>query len=260
MPWGDHPIVDISSLWGLYADQATNLAVIDVVWPAMYELTEANGGVQVAYMMSGDYYLFSRKEVHDDPRDWQGFKVRSHDIVLSDLLSGMGAEAQYMDYSDVYTALERGVIDGVVSCASCGHEQRWYEVADYIVGPLFNVSHSWLTVNLELWNTMPVDLQNIILEEGARHAYLNRYFVLTHFDPEAVQKHVAEGLKPAHFSHAIRDEMRLAAIKNVIPRWVDRAGGPYSEGLDRINVLFNGLVYPIVNVYINPDGSASIEP
>ena len=257
---GDHPIVDISSLWGLYADQATNLAVIDVVWPAMYELTEANGGVQVAYMMSGDYYLFSRKEVHDDPRDWQGFKVRSHDIVLSDLLSGMGAEPQYMDYSDVYTALERGVIDGVVSCASCGHEQRWYEVADYIVGPLFNVSHSWLTVNLELWNTMPVDLQNIILEEGARHAYLNRYFVLTHFDPEAVQKHVAEGLKPAHFSHAIRDEMRLAAIKNVIPRWVDRAGGPYSEGLDRINVLFNGLVYPIVNVYINPDGSASIEP
>ena len=257
---GDHPIVDISSLWGLYADQATNLAVIDVVWPAMYELTEANGGVQVAYMMSGDYYLFSRKEVHDDPRDWQGFKVRSHDIVLSDLLSGMGAEPQYMDYSDVYTALERGVIDGVVSCASCGHEQRWYEVADYIVGPLFNVSHSWLTVNLELWNTMPVDIQNIILEEGARHAYLNRYFVLTHFDPEAVQKHVAEGLKPAHFSHAIRDEMRLAAIKNVIPRWVDRAGGPYSEGLDRINVLFNGLVYPIVNVYINPDGSASIEP
>lgn len=257
---GGHPIVEISGLWGLYPNQASNLAVIDAVQPAMAELTAANGGVQVAYMMSGDHYLFSRKEVHDDPRDWQGFKVHSHDNALSDLLEGLGAEPQRLAFSDVYTALERGVIDGAVSCASCGHEQRWHQVADYIVGPLFNISHSWLTVNRELWDTMPLDLQNIILEEGARHAYLNRYFVLTQFDPEAVQKNVDRGLKPAHFSYAIRDEMRLAAVKNVIPRWVDRAGGPYSEGLDRINALFNRYVYPIVNVYINPDGSASIEP
>ena len=41
---------------GLHPNQATNLAVIDAVQPAMAELTEANGGVQVAYMMSGDHY------------------------------------------------------------------------------------------------------------------------------------------------------------------------------------------------------------
>jgi len=257
---GDHPIVDVSGLWGLHFDQATNLAVIEAIQPAMAELIEANGGVQVAYMMSGDYYLFSRKEVHDDPRDWQGFKVFSHDDVLSDLLSGMGAAPQHLAFSDAYTALERGVFDGAVSCASCGYEQRWHEVANYIVGPLYNLSHSWLTVNRELWDTMPLDLQNIILEEGARHAYLNRYFLLAHFEPEAVQKNVSEGLKPAHLSYGIRDEMRLASAKNVIPRWVDRNGGPYSEGLYDINVLFNGLVYPIVGVYINPDGSATIEP
>ena len=253
---GDHPIVDISGLWGLHANQATNLAVIDVVWPAMYELTKANGGVQVAYMMSGDYYLFSRIEVHDDPRDWQGFEVFSHDDALSDLLSGMGAQPQHLAFSDVYTALERGAFDGAVSCASCGHEQRWHEVADYIVGPLYNISHSWLTVNQELWDTMPRDLQNIILEEGARHAYLNRYFLLVHFEPEAVQKNVAEGLKSAHLSYGVRDEMRLAAVKNVIPGWVERAGGPHSDAVR----IFNEYVYPIVNVYINPDGSAAIEP
>ena len=257
---GDHPIVEISGLWGLYADQETNLAVIDAVQPAMAELTTANGGVQISYMMSGDYYLFSRKEVHDNPRDWQDFKVHSHDVALSDLLEGMDAEPQYIAYSDVYTALEAGVIDGAIACASCGYEQGWHRVADYIVGPFFNVSHSWLTVNRELWDTLPVDLQNIILEEGARHAYLNRYFLMEHFEPEAVQKNVAEGLKPAHFSYSIQDEMRLAAVKNVIPRWVDRAGGPYSEGLYRINLLFNEYVYPIVGFYINPDGSASIEP
>ena len=256
----DHPIVDVSGLWGLHFDQATNLAVIEAVQPAMAELIEAHGGVQVAYMISGDYYLFSRKEVHDDPRDWQGFKVFSHDVVLSDLLSGMGAEPQHLAFSDVYTALGSGVIDGAITCASCGYEQRWHEVANYIVGPLYNLSHSWLTVNRELWDTMPLDLQNIILEEGARHAYLNRYFLLKHFEPDAVRTNFAEGLRSAYLSYGIRDEMRWAAAKDVIPRWVDRNGGPYSEGLYDINVLFNGLVYPIVGVYINPDGSASIEP
>ncbi len=257
---GDHPIVDISGLWGLHPNQATNLAVIDAVQPAMAELIAANGGVQVAYMMSGNYYLFSRKEVHDDPRDWQGLKVSSHDAILSDLLEGVGAAPQHLPLSDVYTALEAGAIDGAITCASCGHELRWNEVANYIVGPLYNLSHSWLTVNQELWDMMPLDLQNIIQEEGARHAYLNRYFLLEHFEPEAVQKNVAEGLKSAELSYWIRDEMRLAAVETVIPRWVERAGGPYSEGLHRINVLFNGLIYPIVGVYINPDGSASIEP
>ena len=257
---GDHPIVEISSLWGLHPNQATNLAVIDAVQPAMAELTAANGGLQVAYMMSGDHYLFSRSEVHDDPRDWHGFKVFSHDDALSDLLSGMGAEPQHLALSDVHTALDRGVFDGAVSCASCGYDQRWYAVSDYIVGPLYNISHSWLTVNQKLWDTMPQDLQNIILEEGARHAFLNRYLVLTQFDREAVRKHHDRGLKSAHLSYAIRDEMRLAAVNNVIPRWVDRAGGPYSEGLDRVNSIFNRYVYPIVDVYINPDGSASIEP
>ena len=138
------------------------------------------------------------------PRDWQGFKVFSHDDALSDLLSGMRAEPQHLALSDVYTALDRGVFDGAVSCASCGLEQRWWRVADYIVGPFFNVSHSWLTVNRELWDTMPLDLQNIILEEGARHAYLSRYLVLTQFDPDAVHQHVDRRLKPAQFSYAIR--------------------------------------------------------
>jgi len=253
---GDHPIVDIAGLWGLHPNQATNLAVIDAVQPAMAELTEANGGVQIAYMMSGDYYLFSRKGVHDNPRDWQGFKVFSHDDALSDLLSGMDAAPQHPAFSVVYTALDRGVFDGAITCASCGLAQRLWPVVDYIVGPFFNVSHSWLTVNRELWDTIPLDLQNIILEEGARHAYLSRYLVLTQFDPDAVRQHVDHRLKSAHFSYAIREEMRLAAIENVIPRWVERAGGSHSGAVR----IFNEHVYPIVGVYINPDGSATIEP
>jgi len=261
--FGGHPIADISDLPGLYSSQGDQLAVIDAVQPAMAQLTEANGGVQIAYMMNGNRYLFSRSEVHDDPDDWLGLRVGNPSgvAVLNDLLSGLGAVPQHMPFMpfvDVYSAMESGVIDGAFTSCLCGYEysHRWYEVSDYIVGPFYSVNHSWLTFNRERWNEIPADLQNIILEEGARHAYLNRYFLLTYFEPEAVQKHVDRGLKPAQFSYAIQDEMRLAAIANVIPRWVERAGGPKSDAVR----LFNEYVYPIVGVYINSDGSATIEP
>ena len=68
--------------------------------------------------------------------------------------------------------------------------------------------------------------------------------------------HFYNGLKSAHLSYGIRDEMRLAAAKNVIPGWVERAGGPHSDAVH----IFSEYVHPIVNVYINPDGSASTEP
>ena len=120
----------------------------------MAEITEANGGVQVAYMMTAHNYIFAKPEVTSLDA-LQGLKVRSHSTVLSDLLSGMGADPQFIAFADVYTALERGVIDGAISCGSCGYGLRWYEVADYLVGPIVSVGHSWFTISHARWDDMP---------------------------------------------------------------------------------------------------------
>ena len=249
---GDFPIMDMSNLWGLYPTQAAQLAVIDAIQPKMAEVTAENGGVQVAYMMTAHNYIFAKPKV-DNLESLQGLKVRSHSTVLSDLLSGMGADPQFIAFADVYTALERGVIDGAISCGSCGHGLRWYEVADYLVGPIVSVGHSWFSISETRWNEMPKDLQNIVLEEGARHAYLNRQLLFEHFAPNAINENVKEGMERVEFSEEMQAAQRRSAIENVVPGWVDRVGGPTSEGA----VIFNELVAPIVNVQINPDGTAS---
>ena len=249
---GDFPIMDMSNLWGLYPTQAAQLAVIDAIQPKMAEVTAQNGGIQVAYMMTAHNYIFAKPQV-DGLEDLQGLKVRSHSTVLSDLLSGMGADPQFIAFADVYTALERGVIDGAISCGSCGHGLRWYEVADYLVGPIVSVGHSWFSISEHRWNAMPKDLQNIVLEEGARHAYLNRQLLFEHFAPNAIAQNVEQGMKEITFTDEMKNAQRQSAIENVVPGWVDRVGGPTSEGA----VIFNDLVAPIVKVKINPDGTAS---
>ena len=249
---GDFPIMDMSNLWGLYPTQAAQLAVIDAIQPKMAEVTAQNGGIQVAYMMTAHNYIFAKPNV-DSLEDLQGLKVRSHSTVLSDLLSGMGAEPQFIAFADVYTALERGVIDGAISCGSCGHGLRWYEVADYLVGPIVSVGHSWFSISENRWNQMPQDLQNIILEEGARHAYLNRQLLFEHFAPNAINSNIEQGMKLVEFTDDMKVAQRQSAIENVVPGWVARVGGPTSEAA----VLFNELVAPIVKVQINTDGTAS---
>ena len=249
---GDFPIMDMSNLWGLYPSQAAQLAVIDAIQPKMAEVTADNGGIQVAYMMTAHNYIFAKPQV-DGLDDLQGLKVRSHSTVLSDLLGGMGADPQFIAFADVYAALERGVIDGAISCGSCGHGLRWYEVADYLVGPIVSVGHSWFSISEHRWNEMPQDLQNIILEEGARHAYLNRQLLFEHFAPNAIAQNVEQGMTEVTFTPEMQEAQRTSAIQNVVPGWVERVGGPTSEGA----MIFNELVAPIVKVQINADGSAS---
>ena len=249
---GDHPIMDMSNLWGLFPTQAAQLAVIDAIQPKMAEITEANGGVQVAYMMTAHNYIFAKPEVTSLDA-LQGLKVRSHSTVLSDLLSGMGADPQFIAFADVYTALERGVIDGAISCGSCGYGLRWYEVADYLVGPIVSVGHSWFTISHARWDDMPKDLQNIVLGEGARHAYLNRQLLFEHFAPTAVEENILEGMQLVEFTDEMKTAQKRSAIENVVPGWVERVGGPTSEAA----IIFNDLVAPIVGVRINDDGSAS---
>ena len=249
---GDFPIMDMSNLWGLFATQQDQLDVIDAIQPKMAEVTAENGGIQIAYMMTAHNYIFAKPQV-DGLGDLQGLKVRSHSTVLSDLLSGMGADPQFIAFADVYTALERGVIDGAISCGSCGHGLRWYEVSDYLVGPIVSVGHSWFAVNEGRWNAMPKDLQNIVLEEGARHAYLNRQLLFEHFAPNAIAENVKEGMTEVEFTEEMKAAQRKSAIENVVPGWVDRVGGPTSEAA----IIFNEVVAPIVKVQINTDGTAS---
>ena len=249
---GDFPIMDMSNLWGLFANQQDQLDVIDAIQPKMAEVTAENGGIQIAYMMTAHNYIFAKPAV-SGLDDLQGLKVGSHSTALSDLLPGMGADPQFIAFADVYTALERGVIDGAISRGSCGHGLRWYEVSDYLVGPIVSVGHSWFAVNSGRWNQMPKDLQNIVLEEGARHAYLNRQLLFEHFAPNAIAQNVEQGMQEVPFTKEMQDAQRQSAIQQVVPGWVERVGGPTSEAA----IIFNDVVAPIVKVQINADGTAS---
>ena len=52
-------------------------------------------------------------------------KSRSHRTVLGDRGNGRGGDAPFVAFWEVYAALERGILDGAVTCGPCGGGRRW---------------------------------------------------------------------------------------------------------------------------------------
>ena len=249
---GDLPIIDVANLWGLFPDAETNFAVIDATRADLHRIIEeqSNGIVIMENYYESNYYFSSRPL--NTLSDFEGLKTRSHSTVLSDLLGGMGADAQFMAFADVYTALERGVLDAAVSCGTCGSGVRWYEVTDYMVGPIVAIAVTWITMNKDLWESIPPDLQAIIKEEGARHQRTSREWVETVWAQEGIDENTAGGMEYVEFTPEVQEALYQAGRNNVLPKWVERTGGPDSEAVR----IYNEKAAPIVGVRVGADGQA----
>jgi TRAP-type C4-dicarboxylate transport system substrate-binding protein len=69
---------------------------------------------------------------------------------------------------EVYSALEKGVVDGAAWPASGVLGMRWYEVAKYMLRPSFGVAHYLFLMNLNAWNRLTDAERNILLAEGRK--------------------------------------------------------------------------------------------
>ncbi|MCH7735929.1 MAG: TRAP transporter substrate-binding protein DctP [Chloroflexi bacterium] len=249
---GDLPIVDVANLWGVIPDTSTNWKTIEAVQGPIHKIIEdRSNGIVLAESYYGNNYYYTSKPLRT-PSDLEGMKIRSHSTVLGDLIDGMGANAQFVAFSEVYTALERGILDAAVTCGPCGAGLRWFEVADYLNGPIISIGVTYITINKDRWEEIPADLQAIMKEEALIHQKENRRLVEAVWDPKGITDNVEGGMEFVEFSQELKDALRQASIDVVIPNWVNRNGGPGSEAV----TMFNDLVGPIIGVTIDSNGKA----
>jgi len=251
---GDLPILDIAALWGIAPDSDTYLELADQLYPDMQRIFKENTGGEVIYRHYYDNQFIFSKVPLAGLEDYKGKKIRQHSTVLGDMLAGLGADGQFVAFSEVYTALERGILDAGVTGGLPGHGQRWYEVSDYLVGPIAgSFVASYVTMNKDRWEELPADLQAIIKEEGAKSEAVNLDLVKNKWADEAIEQNVANGMTHMPFTPEVSAKLREIALESIIPNWVDRVGGTDTEAVR----LFNKIAAPLLGVKINPDGSAS---
>ena len=258
---GELPAFEVQSLWGIYPDWETMYLSLTDMHPQLEAMVaeETGGGIIVNHnWYSGeDQFLFSKKALRT-LADFEGLKTRSHSTGLSDWIRGMGAEAQFMAFAEVYTALERGILDAGVTGATPGYGQRWYEVAEYLNGPLRSLLSTNNVINADVWNDIPADLQQIFIEEGAK-AELEQLRLTSIQNVIGVQKIIDAGMTLVEFSPELAEHsFDVAVIEHVIPGWLNRVGYP-GKG-DNAVATFNEHVGPYVGLRIESDGSVAQVP
>ena len=178
-------------------------------------------------------------------------KTRTHSVVLGDLLSGLGANGQFLAFSEVYTALERGVMDAAITVLDASYGQKWYEVTDYMTGPIVALAQTWVTMNKDTFNELPPDLQQLLLEEGKwlEKENLKRTIEGTE---KNIQLNVDAGLELRDWPDEVKPILKETVINIILPNWVERTGGADSEAVK----IFNEKVAPIIRVRVKADGTA----
>ena len=257
---GHMPEAELAIMYGVYPDHEVEFKVTQAIGPTLDALFEENtdGGKVLTHMWvsGGDQFFFCEEGI-TELADFEGRKVRSHGSALSDWIEGFGANAQFVAFAEVYTALERGILDCGVTVAFAAHAQRWYEVTNYMVGPLSSQLLNTVIVNREVWEGLPPDIQKILEEEGARHE-LEAIRVTPAWNEVWIQRNIDAGLEYQEFSPALMDHMRnVVATEHVVPGFISRQD---EDNRDNIIALFNEKIAPIVGLKVLPDGSTERVP
>lgn len=85
------------------------------------------------------------------PDDLNGLKMRSEGKLSALFLKQQGATPVAVDSSEVYTALQRGTLNGAVSGLSSIVSRKWYEVGKYITAIHYVPLVYPLQANLQWW-------------------------------------------------------------------------------------------------------------
>ncbi len=108
------------------------------------------------------YNLFDKVRI-TKPADIKGQSFRGL-AVYAPVLNLLGVTVVSMPISDVYTGLERGLIQGTVADVSDADAMKWYEQTKYAIDPPFWENNAVLTVNLNSWNKLPKSVQDLMIK------------------------------------------------------------------------------------------------
>ncbi|MEO8536037.1 MAG: TRAP transporter substrate-binding protein [Betaproteobacteria bacterium] len=121
-------------------------------------------GIQgLAYWHNGMKELSSDKDQLKKPEDIKGLKFR---IQASDVLEAqfraVGANPQKMAFSEVYQALQTGVVDGQENTWSNIYSQKYHEVQKTIAVTNHGVIDYMVITNAKWWNGLPADVRTAL--------------------------------------------------------------------------------------------------
>jgi C4-dicarboxylate-binding protein DctP len=120
---------------------------------------EPKGITGLAYWDNGFKVMSANKPLHT-PADFKGLKMRIQSSkVLDAQMRALGANPQVLAFSEVYQALQTGVVDGTENPPSNMYTQKMHEVQKYVTVSNHGYLGYAVIVNKKFWDGLPTDIR-----------------------------------------------------------------------------------------------------
>ncbi len=153
-------VFDLPYIFDSYAD--LHKVTEGAVGKQLFQKLESKGIVGLAYWDNG-FKDFSANKALKLPADVKGLKLRIQSSnVLEAEIRALGGIPQKMAFSEVYQALQTGVVDGTENPPSNFYTQKMHEVQKYLTMTDHGVIEYAVIVNKKFWDGLPPDVRSAL--------------------------------------------------------------------------------------------------
>ena len=238
---GDFPLIEATELPGVVRSYENGREIVqawseNVVTPAAAQV----GGQVIGNFAWSSGFLHTKFPV-ESLDDLKGKKIRVFSPSLAAYVEALGAEPISMPVSEVYGALQRGLMDGVLTGTDQINAMKMWEIAPHLTDVRLAPTSGYIIVSQKHWDALSDDLKEIVTQLGKEMTELGWKLGA---DNDAIGMEAAKANNmtikvpapdawSAQFDSVARDTM--------IPWWAGRVGGDSKE-------KYNTFIGPISGI------------
>lgn len=153
-------LFDLPFIFDDYA--ALHQVTLGPVGQKLLKKLEVKGVTGLAYWDNGFKVMSANRELRK-PADFKGLKMRIQSSkILEAQMRALGAIPQVMAFSEVYQALQTGVVDGTENPPSNLYTQKMFEVQKNVTVSDHGYLGYAVIVNKKFWDGLPADIRSAL--------------------------------------------------------------------------------------------------
>ena len=170
------PEFEILSLPYLFKDRETAWEVVDSdVGSEIAAGLQDENLKHLAYWEDGYRQVTNNVRQIHSPEDFEGLRIRVPESnVRIETFEELGASPLPMSFSEVFTAMQQGTIDGQENPLSVIQNSSFYDVQEYLTITNHVYSPASLFINNDVWDDLSEEQQNILITAAEEGRDLNR--------------------------------------------------------------------------------------
>ncbi len=204
----------------------------DVFWSKLAPEVEKKGLRVIAVWENGYRHITNSKRAINTPDDLKGIKLRTPEGKWRvKMFQAYGANPSPMKFSEVFTALQTGVMDGQENPFTQIYSAKFQEVQKYLSLTGHVYTPAYVTVGAKRWDSLPADVRST-LEAVAKETQAFVYQTAAKDEDDLLGKLKAAGMQV----NTPNKDAFIAASKPVYEEFANEVKGA-KEVIDRAIAL-----------------------